>query len=108
VVIDVVDASKYLQHCVETTVLLATIGANATVVAAGLFHTRQSLCSYCLWHLYRRGNTTDRGIAAAGRSVVVVGPVGLRHLRHSIPDKPMNESKPKFGNKDHVDLKTKL
>ncbi|GKC45739.1 probable GTP diphosphokinase RSH2, chloroplastic [Tanacetum coccineum] len=38
VVIDVVDASEYLQHCVETTVLLATIGANATVVAAGLFH----------------------------------------------------------------------
>ncbi|GKE33700.1 probable GTP diphosphokinase RSH2, chloroplastic, partial [Tanacetum coccineum] len=31
-------ASEYLQHCVETTVLLATIGANATVVAAGLFH----------------------------------------------------------------------
>lgn len=28
----------YLQHCVETGVLLATIGANATVVAAGLLH----------------------------------------------------------------------
>lgn len=28
----------YLQHCVETAVLLATIGANATVVAAGLLH----------------------------------------------------------------------
>ncbi|GJW57881.1 probable GTP diphosphokinase RSH2, chloroplastic, partial [Tanacetum coccineum] len=28
----------YLQHCVETSVLLATIGANATVVAAGLLH----------------------------------------------------------------------
>ena len=28
----------YLQHCVETAVLLASIGANATVVAAGLLH----------------------------------------------------------------------
>lgn len=28
----------YLQHCVETGVLLATIGANTTVVAAGLLH----------------------------------------------------------------------
>ncbi|GJS73679.1 Myb domain protein 4r1 [Tanacetum coccineum] len=28
----------YLQHCVETAVLLATVGANATVVAAGLLH----------------------------------------------------------------------
>ncbi|KAA8541631.1 hypothetical protein F0562_022783 [Nyssa sinensis] len=28
----------YLQHCVETAVLLAMIGANSTVVAAGLLH----------------------------------------------------------------------
>ncbi|KAJ9559606.1 hypothetical protein OSB04_004766, partial [Centaurea solstitialis] len=28
----------YLQHCLQTAVLLATIGANATVVAAGLLH----------------------------------------------------------------------
>ncbi|KAG9457313.1 hypothetical protein H6P81_001821 [Aristolochia fimbriata] len=28
----------YLQHCVETAVLLAKIGANSTVVAAGLLH----------------------------------------------------------------------
>ncbi|KAG8388423.1 hypothetical protein BUALT_Bualt02G0124300 [Buddleja alternifolia] len=28
----------YLQHCVETAVLLAHIGANSTVVAAGLLH----------------------------------------------------------------------
>ncbi|XP_022715274.1 probable GTP diphosphokinase RSH2, chloroplastic [Durio zibethinus] len=28
----------YLQHCVETGVLLASIGANSTVVAAGLLH----------------------------------------------------------------------
>lgn len=28
----------YLQHCVETAVLLAKIGVNSTVVAAGLLH----------------------------------------------------------------------
>ncbi|MCI01057.1 GTP pyrophosphokinase, partial [Trifolium medium] len=28
----------YLQHCLETAVLLALIGANSTVVAAGLLH----------------------------------------------------------------------
>lgn len=28
----------YLQHCVETAVLLAMIGANSTVVVAGLLH----------------------------------------------------------------------
>ncbi|KAL1814328.1 hypothetical protein DCAR_0518465 [Daucus carota subsp. sativus] len=28
----------YLQHCVETAILLAMIGANSTVVAAGLLH----------------------------------------------------------------------
>lgn len=28
----------YLQHCVETAVLLASIGASSTVVAAGLLH----------------------------------------------------------------------
>ncbi|KAJ4951847.1 hypothetical protein NE237_028679 [Protea cynaroides] len=28
----------YLQHCIETAVLLATVGANSTVVAAGLLH----------------------------------------------------------------------
>ena len=28
----------YLQHCVETAVMLALIGANSTVVAAGLLH----------------------------------------------------------------------
>ncbi|KNA26122.1 hypothetical protein SOVF_000390 [Spinacia oleracea] len=28
----------YLHHCVETAVLLATVGANSTVVAAGLLH----------------------------------------------------------------------
>ena len=28
----------YLQHCVETVMLLALIGANSTVVTAGLLH----------------------------------------------------------------------
>lgn len=28
----------YLQHCMETAMLLAMIGANSTVVAAGLLH----------------------------------------------------------------------
>ncbi|KAG1334310.1 putative GTP diphosphokinase RSH2, chloroplastic [Cocos nucifera] len=33
-----VSGDPYLQHCVETAVLLANIGANATVVGAGLLH----------------------------------------------------------------------
>ncbi|XP_020587356.1 probable GTP diphosphokinase RSH2, chloroplastic [Phalaenopsis equestris] len=33
-----VSGDPYLQHCVETAVLLAKIGANSTVVAAGLLH----------------------------------------------------------------------
>ncbi|XP_008786660.2 probable GTP diphosphokinase RSH2, chloroplastic [Phoenix dactylifera] len=33
-----VSGDPYLQHCAETAVLLAKIGANATVVAAGLLH----------------------------------------------------------------------
>ncbi|KAH0459956.1 hypothetical protein IEQ34_010619 [Dendrobium chrysotoxum] len=32
------NGDPYLQHCVETAVLLAKIGANSTVVAAGLLH----------------------------------------------------------------------
>ena len=28
----------YLRHCVETVVMLALIGANSTVVAAGILH----------------------------------------------------------------------
>ena len=28
----------YLEHCVETAVMLALVGANSTVVAAGLLH----------------------------------------------------------------------
>ncbi|KAH6821146.1 RELA/SPOT-like protein 3 [Perilla frutescens var. hirtella] len=33
-----VSGDAYLQHCVETAMLLADIGANSTVVAAGLLH----------------------------------------------------------------------
>lgn len=33
-----VNGDPYLQHCVETAVMLAKIGANSTVVAAGLLH----------------------------------------------------------------------
>ncbi|XP_024020877.1 probable GTP diphosphokinase RSH2, chloroplastic, partial [Morus notabilis] len=42
----------YLQHCVETAVLLALIGANSTVVAAGLLHDTldDSLISYDYIH----------------------------------------------------------
>lgn len=32
------NGDPYLQHCVETALLLAEIGANSTVVAAGLLH----------------------------------------------------------------------
>ncbi|GKA37393.1 hypothetical protein Tco_0723958 [Tanacetum coccineum] len=39
--------------------------------------TRQSLWSYCRRHLYRRGNTTDRGIDATSRVGGVVG-LGVR------------------------------
>lgn len=33
-----VNGDPYLQHCVETAILLADIGANSTVVAAGILH----------------------------------------------------------------------
>ena len=32
------NGDPYLQHCVETAILLAEIGANATVVIAGILH----------------------------------------------------------------------
>ncbi|GJZ67060.1 hypothetical protein Tco_0630300 [Tanacetum coccineum] len=35
--------------------------------------TRQSLWSYCQRHVYRRGNTTDKGIATASIAGGVVG-----------------------------------
>lgn len=43
----------YLQHCVETAVMLAMIGANATVVAAGLLHDTIDDCSVSYEHIYR-------------------------------------------------------
>lgn len=32
------NGDPYLQHCVETAMLLADIGANSTVVVAGILH----------------------------------------------------------------------
>lgn len=40
----------YLQHCVETAVLLASIGANSAVVAAGLLH--DTIDDSCLSYEY--------------------------------------------------------
>ena len=48
----------YLQHCVETAVLLAKIGANATVVAAGLLHDTydDSFVDYdCIFQIFGAG-----------------------------------------------------
>lgn len=48
----------YLQHCLETAVLLATIGANSTVVAAGLLHDTVDDCSTtydCIFHTFGAG-----------------------------------------------------
>ncbi|KAF5745557.1 hypothetical protein HS088_TW07G01149 [Tripterygium wilfordii] len=48
----------YLQHCVETAVLLALIGANSTVVAAGLLHDTLDDCflSYdCIFKTFGAG-----------------------------------------------------
>ncbi|GJY68968.1 hypothetical protein Tco_0471950 [Tanacetum coccineum] len=152
---------------------LWAFGGGACVEGGGDMVVVYELRLVCRRHAYIRGNTTDRGIAVAGRAGDVValgvrlgntttpirvgylvgmpilfenstaagrggdvvgldvsassvggglvgighgsgnitlpeGPVGLRHLRQSTLDKPMNESKPKFGNNDHVDLKTKL
>ncbi|KAF5751155.1 GTP diphosphokinase RSH2 chloroplastic [Tripterygium wilfordii] len=39
-----VSGGPYLQHCVETAVLLALIGADSTVVAAGLLHDTLDDC----------------------------------------------------------------
>ncbi|KAJ3705860.1 hypothetical protein LUZ61_009565 [Rhynchospora tenuis] len=48
----------YLEHCVETAVLLAEIGANTTVVAAGLLHdtTDDSFLDYdYIFHMFGAG-----------------------------------------------------
>ncbi|KAM7483902.1 hypothetical protein LguiB_008485 [Lonicera macranthoides] len=50
----------YLQHCVETAVLLAMIGANSTVVAAGLLHDTLDDSFMCYEYISR---TFGAGIA---------------------------------------------
>ncbi|XP_004303695.1 PREDICTED: probable GTP diphosphokinase RSH2, chloroplastic [Fragaria vesca subsp. vesca] len=62
----------YLQHCVETAVLLALIGANSTVVAAGLLHDTldDSVMSYD--YIY--------GKFGAGVADLVEGVSKLSHL----------------------------
>ncbi|CAL5396506.1 unnamed protein product [Camellia sinensis] len=48
----------YLQHCVETAVLLAVVGVNSTVVAAGLLHDTldDSSMNYdCIFHTFGAG-----------------------------------------------------
>ncbi|GAB4842636.1 Probable GTP diphosphokinase rsh2, chloroplastic [Ancistrocladus abbreviatus] len=62
----------YLQHCVETAVLLAMIGANSTVVAGGLLHDTidDSFVSYD--YIY--------GIFGSGVADLVEGVSKLSHL----------------------------
>ncbi|KAL8118807.1 putative GTP diphosphokinase RSH2, chloroplastic [Apium graveolens] len=43
----------YLQHCIETAVLLAIIGANSTVVAAGLLHDTLDDSNFTYHHIFR-------------------------------------------------------
>ncbi|KAM7253443.1 hypothetical protein ACFE04_021597 [Oxalis oulophora] len=50
----------YLQHCVDTGVLLASIGANSTVVAAGLLHDTLDDSFLCYDHI---ANTFGAGVA---------------------------------------------
>ncbi|KAK2353288.1 RELA/SPOT protein [Trifolium repens] len=62
----------YLQHCLETAVLLALIGANSTVVAAGLLH--DSLDDAFLTYDY------IFGMFGAGVADLVEGVSKLSHL----------------------------
>lgn len=50
----------YLQHCLETAFLLATIGANSTVVAAGLLHDTIDDCSTTYDYIFQ---TFGAGVA---------------------------------------------
>ena len=50
----------YLQHCVETALLLALIGANSTVVAAGLLHDTLDDSFMCYDYIYE---TLGAGVA---------------------------------------------
>ncbi|BFG24158.1 hypothetical protein CerSpe_104320 [Prunus speciosa] len=62
----------YLQHCVETAVLLALIGANSTVVAAGLLHDTLDDSFLCYDNLF--------GKFGAGVADLVEGVSKLSHL----------------------------
>ncbi|PQM42070.1 putative GTP diphosphokinase RSH2 chloroplastic [Prunus yedoensis var. nudiflora] len=62
----------YLQHCVETAVLLALIGANSTVVAAGLLHDTLDDSFMCYDYLF--------GKFGAGVADLVEGVSKLSHL----------------------------
>ncbi|CAL9204785.1 unnamed protein product [Musa hybrid cultivar] len=58
----------FLQHCVETAVLLADVGANCTIVAAGLLHDTldDSFMDYDhIFHMF------GAGVADLARMVVV-------------------------------------
>ncbi|GAB2269086.1 Probable GTP diphosphokinase rsh2, chloroplastic [Dionaea muscipula] len=52
----------YLQHCVETAVLLAMIGANSTVVAAGLLHDTIDDSSVSYDYIYRKFGAEVAGL----------------------------------------------
>ncbi|XP_022860295.1 probable GTP diphosphokinase RSH2, chloroplastic [Olea europaea var. sylvestris] len=62
----------YLQHCVETAVFLATIGASATVVAAGLLHDTVDDSSVSYDYIFKK--------FGAGVSELVEGVSKLSHL----------------------------
>ncbi|GFY97240.1 RELA/SPOT homolog 3 [Actinidia rufa] len=50
----------YLEHCVETAVLLAVIGANSTVVAAGLLHDTLDDSSLSYDYIFQKFGAGDR------------------------------------------------
>ncbi|XP_068303373.1 probable GTP diphosphokinase RSH2, chloroplastic [Pyrus communis] len=62
----------YLQHCVETAVLLALIGSNSTVVAAGLLHDTLDDSFMCYDYIF--------GKFGAGVADLVEGVSKLSHL----------------------------
>ncbi|WCJ39415.1 hypothetical protein M5689_020406 [Euphorbia peplus] len=62
----------YLQHCVETAVMLALIGANSTVVAAGLLHDTLDDAFICYDYIFK---TFGAGVAD-----LVEGVSKLSHL----------------------------
>lgn len=62
----------YLQHCLETAVLLALIGANSTVVAAGLLHDTVDDAFLTYDYIY--------GMFGAGVADLVEGVSKLSHL----------------------------